>query len=55
MDHYHPFACFGEDDRILVPCGAGIADTNCDTFHILLYHMQLHQSSETLTWHVISG
>lgn len=36
-------------------CAALVADANRDTFHILLNHMQLYQSPDSLTWHVASG
>lgn len=32
-----------------------VAGANRDTFHILLNHMQLYQSPDSLTWHIASG
>ncbi|KAJ5347159.1 hypothetical protein MYU51_019771 [Penicillium brevicompactum] len=51
ITHLLPLAeTIGPDCRTVLA-----ADTNRDTFYILLNHMQMHQSSETLTWHVVSG
>jgi hypothetical protein len=54
MVHRHPFASSGENDRTRMPCGARRRHEPSHLPHSA-EHMQLQQSSETLTWHVASG